>query len=33
MTYARRFTHRQALAVCARNGAAWMIANVNPPAR
>jgi hypothetical protein len=33
MTYARRFTHRQALAVCARNGAAWMIANVNPPGR
>jgi hypothetical protein len=33
MTYARRFSHRQALAVCARNGSAWMIANVNPPAR
>jgi hypothetical protein len=30
MTYARRFTHRQALVVCARNGKAWMIANVNP---
>lgn len=26
-TFARAFTHRQALAVCARNGAAWMIAN------
>jgi len=33
MTYARRFSHRQALAVCARNGAAWMLANVNPPGR
>jgi hypothetical protein len=29
-TNARRFSHRQALAVCARNGKAWLIANVNP---
>jgi len=33
MTDARRFSHRHALAVCARNGALWIIANVNPPAR
>lgn len=33
MSNARRFSHRQALAVCARNGASWIVANVNPPGR